>query len=432
MLKRKKRFFYALYFILSTTSLMGQSFIHIKDGNLYKDQRPYQFVGINFWYGMNLGNAAEPALRARLVRELDILKELGITNLRIMAASEGPNDAPWRISPALQEKPAIYNEDLWKGLDFLLVELSKREMHAVLCLNNMWPWSGGFAQYVNWTTQKPIPYPPPADGGKWLSFMKYSATFFNNREAQELYLRHIKAVVQRINSISAIPYNEDPTIMAWQLANEPRPILNNWKYRRWIRKTAAYIKSLDSNHMVSIGSEGNAFLPLSNKFKKEHKIKAIDYITFHIWLQNWGWYDPEKGEKDFEKALIKAKKYIIQHAKIAKRLKKPLILEEFGLARDEGSYAKEATTRFRDRYFKEVFELLEKLSHQGYSIAGSNCWAWAGEGRPRSPKAIWKRGDDFIGDPPFEYQGWYSIYDTDVSTLNVLKAHAERIKNKGH
>ncbi len=432
MLKRKKPFFYALFLILSTTTLMGQAFIHVKAGNLYKEQQPYRFVGMNYWYGMNLGNAAKPKLRARLVRELDVLKELGITNLRIMAASEGPNDAPWRISPALQEQPATYNEDLWKGLDFLLVELSKRNMQAVLCLNNMWPWSGGFAQYVNWTTSKPIPYPPPAEGGKWLKFMKYSASFFNNQQAQDLYRQHIKSVVQRTNSLSSIPYREDPTIMAWQLANEPRPILNNWKYRRWIRQTATYIKSLDNNHLVSVGSEGNAFLPVSNKFKKEHKSKVIDYSTIHIWLQNWGWYDPDKGEKDFEKGLIKAKKYIIQHARTAKRLNKPLILEEFGLARDGGSYAKEATTQLRDRYFKEVFDLLEQLRKQGYPIAGINCWAWAGEGRPRKPKAVWKEGDDFIGDPPFEYQGWYSIYDTDDSTLEVLKAYAERMNKIGY
>jgi len=225
----------------------------------------------------------------------------------------------------------VYNDSLLIGLDYLLVELSKRKMHAVLCLNNMWPWSGGFAQYINWVTGKSIPYPPPAEGGKWLKYLKFSAKFFNNKKAKALYRSHIQHIVNRQNSISGIYYKDDPTIFSWQLANEPRPILNNWKYRRWIRNTASLIKSLDKNHMVSIGSEGNAFVPLSRKFKKEHAIKDIDYTTIHIWIQNWGWYDPADTENTFSPSIERAKKYILKHVKIAEKLNKPLILEEFGL-----------------------------------------------------------------------------------------------------
>ena len=96
------------------------------------------------------------------------------------------------------------------------------------------------------------------------------------------------------------------------------------------------------------------------------------------------------------------------------------------MARDKGSYAIDSSTKYRDRYLKEVFELLEELQKEGYPIAGSNCWAWAGEGRPRSLKSVWKTGDDFTGDPPFEHQGWYSIYDTDSSTKAILKEYADR------
>ena len=51
-------------------------------------------------------------------------------------------------------------------------------------------------------------------------------------------------------------------------------------------------------------------------------------------------------------------------------------------------------------------------------------WAYGGEGRPRIPNANWTAGDDFIGDPPHEPQGWYSVYDTDVSTLELIKRYA--------
>ena len=123
-----------------------------------------------------------------------------------MAASEGPDSEPWRMVPALQTEMGTYNEDLLLGLDFLLDEMAKRDMVAVVCLNNMWPWSGGFAQYVNWVTGETIPYPPPAENGKWLKYMEFSARFFKNKAAQAAYFKHLEVIINRTNSISNIPY----------------------------------------------------------------------------------------------------------------------------------------------------------------------------------------------------------------------------------
>ena len=109
---------------------------------------PYYFMGVNLWYGMNLGTTNEADDRERLVRELDRLENLGVTNLRVMAATEGPASEPWRAKPVLQPKPGVYNEDLLRGLDFLLAEAEKRNMRVVMVLNNRFQWSGGRAQYV--------------------------------------------------------------------------------------------------------------------------------------------------------------------------------------------------------------------------------------------------------------------------------------------
>lgn len=419
-----------LFSCLLTTKLMGQTnsdFITIQNNQFIKNGQPYYYIGTNFWAAMNLGIANNPTYQARLIRELDHLQSLGINNLRIMAASEGPDSEPWRMVPALQPELGKYNEDLLKGLDFLLVEMAKRNMVAVLCLNNMWPWSGGFAQYVNWATGETIPYPPPAEHGKWLKYMNFSARFFKNQAAQTAYFNHIKVIINRTNSISNIPYKTDPTIMSWQLANEPRAIISNWKYRKWIKKTAAFIKTLDTNHLVSIGSEGNAFVPFSSKFRKEHRIKNIDYATMHIWIQNWGWYNPTKPDKTYDKSLRKAKKYIEKHIVLAEKLKMPVVLEEFGIARDLESYVATSPTSYRDNYYQAIFDLIYQSAKKGQPIAGANFWAWGGEGRPRVPKAVWKAGDEFIGDPPFEYQGWYSVYNTDQSTLEVIKEYAEKM-----
>lgn len=408
---------------LNFAKTFAQDFITIQGQYFYKNNQPYHFLGANFWYGMNLASKGPGGDRPRLLRELDHLSALGIKNLRIMAANEGPDNEPWRIVPSLQPEPGIYNEDLLDGLDFLLSEMAKRDMHAVLCLNNMWPWSGGMAQYMAWVSGEKIPYPPPAENGKWLKFMNFSARFFSDKKAVDLSHDHLRFILKRKNKYTGINYVDDPTIMAWQLANEPRAITNTTAYYQWIDKTAALIKNIAPNHLVSIGSEGNAFVPFSRKFKKENKCPNIDYATMHIWVQNWGWYDPEKAVTSFEKALKKAKKYIRRHVRSAKKLNKPVVLEEFGIARDSGSHDPSASTIWRDRYYAEIFYFIDELIEKGEPIAGANFWAWAGEGRPRLHKAIWQPGDDFTGDPPFEYQGWYSIYDQDISTLAIIKKY---------
>ena len=425
------RRFYGLLILLLGIGFMvnGQSeFVTVEGQKFIFNGKPYHFIGTNFWYGMNLGSAGNGGDRDRLIRELDQLKSLGVNNLRIMGASEGPDTEPWRMVPSLQPDKGKFNEELLKGLDFLLAEMRKRGMKAVVCLNNFWPWSGGMAQYMAWEKGDTIPYPPPAEGGNWATYQTYTSGFYVNTEAKKAYIDFLSLVIRRTNSITRQPYNEDPTIMSWELANEPRGILRISAYRTWIKETAAFIKNLDKNHLVTIGSEGYTPNRLAGThFRKDHLIENIDYSTIHIWVQNWGWYHPENHGKTFEKGIKKATKYLKKHLRQAQKMNMPMVLEEFGIARDSNDHSSEATTEARDEYYRQMFEMIYQLAKKDKPIAGANFWAWGGEGRPREPKAIWKAGDDFIGDPPHEFQGWYSVYDKDESTLDIIKEFAEKM-----
>lgn len=412
--------------IMNTTK--AQDFVQVEGTQFKWKSKPYYFIGTNFWYGMNLGSKGESGDQQRLIAELDHLKELGVTNLRIMATSQGPDTAPWRMLPTMMPESDRYNNELLEGLDFLLAEMGKREMHAVLCLNNFWPWSGGMAQYVRWFGSKPIPYPPPAKGGSWWKYMKYASRFYKNPKAQKAFQAHVELLVQRTNSITGVAYKNDPTIMAWQLANEPRGVLRAKAMNRWIDKTARFIKSLDQNHLVSVGSEGNtSSFTAGNDFVKNHSSYYVDYGTIHIWVQNWLWYKPEAAEKSYPKALAKAKKYIEEHIHLAKAINKPLVLEEFGISRDQNSHESNSSTSVRDAYFEAIFQLVFDEAGAGSPLVGCNFWAWAGQGRPRAAETIWQKGDAFIGDPPHEHQGWYSIYDRDKSTLAIIAAFAKKM-----
>jgi len=97
----------------------GQNFINVVEKHFFRNGKPYYFLGTNFWYGMNLGSRGPGGDRDRLLRELDHLNKIGVKNLRVMGASEGPDTEPWRMLPALQVAPGEYNEEVLDGLDFL-------------------------------------------------------------------------------------------------------------------------------------------------------------------------------------------------------------------------------------------------------------------------------------------------------------------------
>jgi mannan endo-1,4-beta-mannosidase len=408
----------------------AQSFVQIKGDQFYIGGKPYHYAGINLWSAMHLG-AAMSGDRERLLTELDQLANMGVTNIRIMATSEGPDAEPWRIKPALQEQPEFYNEDLLGGLDFALQALAQKNMRAVICLTNFWPWSGGMAQYVAWSEgQTAIPYPPPAADGSWLTYQLYTSKFYQDEQALTWYQSHIKKIVLRKNSLTGKLYRDDPTIMAWELANEPRAILKGRKYRNWISTSANLIKSLDGNHLVTVGSEGNTPSRWSgNRFYQDHKSPNIDYSTIHVWVENWGWYDPKNSGATYHSALAKAKKYIYDHVEEAKRMGKPIVLEEFGMARDAGFFDPQATTHHRDRFFKDVCMLVVEEIRNGSPLAGLNFWAWAGLGVPSEGGSFWHEDDQITGDPPHEKQGWYSIYSHDYSTHQVISDFAERLRH---
>ena len=400
-------------------------FVTVSGTQFMRDGKSYQYMGANYWQGMNLGAPGAPGDRARLLRELDMMDSLGIRNLRILAISEGPDGSMLRIAPALQQEPGQLREELLQGLDFLLEEMRKRDMTAVLVLNNFWPWSGGMAQYRLWNGADSIPYPPPHGKGTWDSYQQYTAAFYTDTPAMRQYEQAVRSLIARKNSVSGRLYTEDPTIMSWQLCNEPRGMNNTEAMHRWIDETAAMIKKLAPKQLISTGAEGYTTAPdiTGTDFIRMHDGPNIDYGTAHIWIQNWQMYDPQKHDSTYPAARKFMVDYLARHAADARKLNKPWVLEEFGIMKDNGSFDPTAPNTHRDEYYEAVFHEIWSLARKGQA-SGVNFWAFAGLGRPVTPGEMWKIGDPLTGDPPHEPQGWYSVYDTDTSTHRVISGYA--------
>lgn len=196
------------------------SFIKVNaDGQFVRDGKPYYFVGTNFWYGAILGSEGEGGNRERLHKELDFLKSIGINNLRVLVGADGENGIKTRVEPSLQVAPGVYNDTILAGLDYFMNELRERDMTAVLYLNNSWEWSGGYSVYLQWSGHGDAVV-PAVDG--WPAYMEYVKQFPQSDSAKALFANHVNYIVSRTNRYNQIKYVDDPTIMSWQIGNEPR------------------------------------------------------------------------------------------------------------------------------------------------------------------------------------------------------------------
>jgi mannan endo-1,4-beta-mannosidase len=217
--------------------------------------------------------------------------------------------------------------------------------------------------------------------------------------------------------------------MSWQLSNEPRP--GNGKegakwldeYYRWINVSAKFIHQVDPNHLVSSGSEGLAgSLDSTEVFKTAHASKYIDYLTFHLWPYDWGWYNPNNADSTYPVTEMKAVAYIDKHLQIARELGKPVVMEEFGLPRDSSLTTIGIPTTAKDKFFEKILSLVLDSVSNGAPIAGANFWFWGGEGSPQNFNYKWGFGNPLRGVDNFN-----SIYYSDISTIEILKKYANKL-----
>lgn len=407
----------------------GQPFITISEnGQFIKNGSPYYYIGTNFWYGAILGSEGVGGNRERLLAELDSLSAIGVDNLRILVGADGESGVPAKVEPTLQVKPQVYNDTILAGLDFLLSEMSKRDMSAVLYLNNSWEWSGGYGQYLEWAGYGKAPI-PAIDG--WDAFQNFVSQYQKCDECKRLFEEYVKFIISRTNRYTNVKYTEDPTIMSWQIGNEPRAFGadNKVSYALWMHSVGQQIKSIDKNHLVSTGSEGYQGTEGDIQlWELIHSYSEIDYMTIHIWPYNWGWASKDNLAGKIDYSIEQTGIYIDQHLKIAERYKKPVVIEEFGFPRDDFKFQIGTPTVNRDKYYSYVFDRVANSFDQGGLLAGANFWAWGGLAKQNPEHVFWQKGDDYMGDPAQEEQGLYSVFQLDRNTVKIIEDHNRKMK----
>jgi mannan endo-1,4-beta-mannosidase len=314
-----------------------------------------------------------------------------------------------------------------------MMELGKRNMTAVLYFNNAWEWSGGYTQYVAWANETPV-LVPRVDG--WFSYNTFAGEFVRNERAKQIFYDHVKYIVSRTNRYTGIKYIDDPAIFSWQISNEPRAfsskeVNNKEAFAEWLAASARLIRSIDPNHMISTGSEGYYGCEWDMDLCEAiHAIDEISYINCHVWPYNWKWMRGDHMREDLEQSCQYTEEYINMHLALGEKIQKPVVVEEFGMPRDNMDFRKGSSVACRDMYYTYVFDLIVKSREKNGVFAGCNFWSWGGyaETNPDDHE-YWAKGDDYTGDPAQEQQGLNSIFVEDESTMRIIRDTNAKLGN---
>lgn len=359
-----------------------ESFVTREGNHLYAGGEPFYYTGTNNFYLSYF--AQDDSYRPMVDEVFSEAKAMGLNVIRTWAFNDGGwNRDGYPTSWALQTSPGVYNENAFKTLDYALYKADTLGIRLIPTLVNNWDDYGG----MNWYNS----FSPTANNHD---------DFYTDSNTRQWYKNHVNAVLNRTNTYNGKVYKEDPTILAWELANEARaesdPTGN--KLYNWIEEMSNHIKANDNKHLVTTGVEGfykdkgqEWYLNGSTgtDFMRIHNLSSIDFATMHLYPDFWNW--------DLQKALW----WISQHIQDSDILNKPVILEEFG---------KHLPTEVRDLWYQLFLAEIYNAASEGKAIAGSNFWMLEANGSGHN-------------------DGFSVFYPNDASTINILMLHANQMNN---
>lgn len=316
-------------------------FVRANGTELVFNGKPFEFAGANNYY---LGHKS----RSAVVSLLDDAQDAGFDVIRTWGfqdygSSDGSGVAPhdfegvwYQVWDEAAGAPAINGGATGlQHLDVVVAEAAARDIKLIIPFTNNWNAYGGMDQYVQW-----------AD-------LDTHAAFYTDERIREWYKEWVSTVLNRTNTITGVKYKDDPTILAWELANEPSCTssgvfpegeCDTATITGWAQEMSAHVKSIDRHHLLSVGDEGFFCGPedtwtLTEQFGASgygagfgencsHGVDTvalaslpdIDLMSLHLYPETW------------QTSIEWGTGWIDKHAEAAENIGKPVYLGEFGVA----------------------------------------------------------------------------------------------------
>ncbi|HWK93377.1 MAG TPA: cellulase family glycosylhydrolase [Luteimicrobium sp.] len=298
------------------------AFVQRAGNRLTLQGRTYRFGGTNNYY-LEYSDPVmtDDVLETAADRGLDVVRAWAFLDVP-SATDHGDKGAYFQYWDAAAGKPAFNDgADGLERLDYVIAKAAQEGLRLVLPLTNNWSDFGGMDQYTSWAGNA------------------YHSDFYTDARERTWFKSWISHLLNRTNTITGVKYKDDPTIMAWELANEPRcggsggkatdPSCTVRTLDSWVGEMSSYVKSIDRRHLVGTGDEGftatdptggdwttDGSQGVDSTLFAEHR--SVDYMSYHLYPDSWG------------KTAEWGTAYIRAHSKSAKKIGKPAILGEFG------------------------------------------------------------------------------------------------------
>ncbi|MEU1837268.1 cellulase family glycosylhydrolase [Micromonospora chersina] len=303
----------------------GGGFVVRKGDRLFLDGKPFRFAGTNNYYLEYKSRAmVDDVFADARAAGFTVLRHWGFLDIGTPGGTDsvaGPSDGVWfqhwdGTKPAYNDGP-----DGLQRLDYVLYAARRAGIRVVVPLTNNWRDFGGMDQYVRWR------------GGR------YHDEFYTDPVIRGWYRDWVSHVLDRVNPLTGVAYRDDPTVLAWELANEPRckgsgvyptsPTCSTETLTRWADEMSRHVKTVDRRHLVGVGDEG--FFcddPAAGDWTVNcgegvdtvalAALPAVDLMGYHLYPDHW--------DKDADWGVS----WIERHSREAEAIGKPVVLGEFG------------------------------------------------------------------------------------------------------
>ncbi|MCX6129576.1 MAG: hypothetical protein NTX25_10995, partial [Proteobacteria bacterium] len=276
--------------------------------------------------------------------------EKGLTVVRIWGFCNGD----WNGTKALQTSPDHFTPEGLRRMDWAINKAGELGLKIIFVFVNYEKEYGGMQWWVDQVLGP----------GRDLEL------FYSNALVQDAYRKYAYFWLNHRNEFNGRLYKEDPTIMAWELANEAHTRDNYEKDRglelgklshEWLWNMAEYLDYQAPLQLLSTGEEGyrregrlgGPYEWINNGFKGADYvgnmfIPWIDFGTVHVYPDLWGIPYADRN-------LVTAE-FLLDRYQVAQNADKPLVLEEIGFRSWYGN---------RNQLLNEVFQTANRIGYQG-------------------------------------------------------------------
>jgi hypothetical protein len=301
---------------------------------------------------------------------------MGINVLRTWGFCDGM----YKEGISFQPEPGVYHESGFARMDYLIKKARDMNMRLIIVLTNNWSDFGGIPAYVDWS----------------LTAASHD-DFYTDATCKSLYRNYVAHFLNRVNTLTGVAYKDDPTILMWELANEPRCPSDTTAntLQAWIDEMAGFIKSIDSDHLVSTGEEGFYAEGGSDwryngsqgtDFIRHNSSPHVDICSFHLLYDDMGFTE------------LAAMQWIQRHMDDARFvIGKPVYCGEIGkeVARSAPDAGQRMTTR--NRLYADWYDAFLEGA-----VAGGGFWLLSADSYP-------------------DYDDYTVYYPQDAETCSIVR-----------